>query len=200
MKHAQIPHYKFVYLSEKSTTLVTIRAGSSNANEGGQEIPWDVFTLHDNFNADDKNYDFAIVELDGEIEFDDTKQPIALPEADADVADGEILTVSGWGTTDGKEQYPDSLQAVSVPKANQDACIEAYKEIGPVTDKMICAGPMEGGKDSCEGDGGGALITSAKVIVGLVSWGNECAMANYPGVYARVASVVPWIKSIIEQE
>lgn len=146
------------------------------------------------------NNDFSVLELDGEIEFDDTKQAIALPEADADVEDGEELTVSGWGDTAGRDQSPDSLQAVSVPKMNQDACIEAYNEWATVTDQMLCAGPMEGGKDSCEGDGGGPLVSSNKVLVGLVSWGLDCAAANYPGVYARVASVVPWIKSIMEQE
>lgn len=34
------------------------------------------------------------------------------------------------------------------------------------------------------------------VLIGLVSFGMDCADVTYPGVYARVSSVRPWIKSV----
>ena len=51
--------------------------------------------------------------------------------------------------------------------------------------------------DKCHGDHGGPLVYFQKhsnyVQTGLVSFGIGCAEAAYPGVYARVSKVMPWI-------
>jgi len=58
------------------------------------------------------------------------------------------------------------------------------------------------GTDSCSGDSGGGLYTwkqGIPTLIGVVSrgWGsnnqNGCAELNFPGLYARVASFLPWI-------
>lgn len=63
---------------------------------------------------------------------------------------------------------------------------------------MLCAGiANEGGKDACQGDSGGPLInTLTGEQVGVVSWGNGCAEAAYPGIYSNVASGLDWIKTV----
>eukprot|EP00951_Prasinocladus_malaysianus_P004811 scaffold34012_cov46-Prasinocladus_malaysianus.AAC.4 len=87
---------------------------------------------------------------------------------------------------------------------------------GLVSENMLCAAAI--GKDACQGDSGGPLIASAQelqaagyevdedVVVGIVSWGFECARlegsiqngqeiitGGYPGVYTRVANYQDWI-------
>lgn len=84
------------------------------------------------------------------------------------------------------------MRAAVVPIYNQEKCAKAYKNIGTITDRMICAGFDKGGKDACQGDSGGPLVTN-NVLVGVVSWGYGCAVPNFPGVYSRVASVRHWI-------
>jgi trypsin len=58
---------------------------------------------------------------------------------------------------------------------------------------MFCAGLKEGGKDSCQGDSGGPIVDEDNVLIGTVSWGEGCAAAGKPGVYARVASLLDYI-------
>jgi secreted trypsin-like serine protease len=67
---------------------------------------------------------------------------------------------------------------------------------------MLCAGNPKGGKHSCAGDGGGPLVVPGKnansdVQVGIVSFGNECANADFPGVYTRVSHYFKWIQDTI---
>jgi hypothetical protein len=54
---------------------------------------------------------------------------------------------------------------------------------------MLCAGDVDGGDNSCFGDSGGPLSVSdgasARLLVGIVSWGGDCDLS--PGVYARAA-------------
>jgi Trypsin len=63
---------------------------------------------------------------------------------------------------------------------------------------------QNGGIDSCQGDSGGPIVfkksSTEHVHVGVVSWGNGCALPGYPGVYANVGSVQPWIKSVVCDE
>ena len=92
---------------------------------------------------------------------------------------------------------PNNLQYVRVPAITNSQCNTAYG--GSITSSMLCAGyPNVGGKDACQGDSGGPYVCNNNgkaIITGVVSWGNGCAHADFPGVYARVTTVLNWIES-----
>lgn len=63
---------------------------------------------------------------------------------------------------------------------------------------QFCAGG-EYAKDSCDGDSGGPLMHKAEqnrwYLDGIVSFGNRCGLANWPGVYTRVRDYIEWIRN-----
>lgn len=109
---------------------------------------------------------------------------------------GTAVTLAGWGLTDeNNSDTPDLMHHVTTKMVAFSDCNSAYNG-GLVEGSMICAGEAEGGKDSCQGDSGGPLFVEENgffVQVGVVSFGNGCGSAEFPGVYASVAHYLPWI-------
>ncbi|XP_017049330.1 trypsin alpha-3 [Drosophila ficusphila] len=113
---------------------------------------------------------------------------------------GAHAIVSGWGKrTEEDEALPALLRAVELEIVERSTCGAQYltKEY-TVTDEMICAGYLEGGKDTCNGDSGGPLTVDG-VLVGIVSWGVGCGREGFPGVYTSVNSHTAWIEEQAEQ-
>ena len=118
----------------------------------------------------------------------------------------DIGTASGWGLTQ-RGFLARNLKFVDIPVVDHQKCTAAYEKKsypeGRVTDNMLCAGLQSGGKDSCRGDSGGALVfldneTQKWFVGGIVSWGSiNCGEADQYGVYTKVINYIPWIKSII---
>ncbi|EAT34033.1 AAEL013707-PA, partial [Aedes aegypti] len=170
-----------------------IRVGSTKHTQGGQLVAVKRVVQHPEFDFATIDYDFALLELDEELQLDDGFYAVELPEQDEPVEDGSCLQVSGWGNTQSATESGVQLRAAYVPAVNQEKCVEAYSSFGLVTPRMLCAGFDKGGKDACQGDSGGPLVEGSK-LVGVVSWGKGCAEEGYPGVYSRVAAVREWIK------
>ncbi|MEN0057383.1 MAG: serine protease [Bdellovibrio sp.] len=181
-------------------TVRKILVGLHNQKDaaGAETLKPKRIIAHPQYNSSNIDYDFALIELDGE----STREPVLLNTADINPAENETImsTVAGWGTLrEGSYGLPSILQKVDVPVVSQESCNQAYKN--EITDRMICAGFAEGKKDSCQGDSGGPLIAQAedgqRYLIGVVSWGEGCARAGRPGVYSRVSSVIPWIEQTI---
>jgi secreted trypsin-like serine protease len=112
---------------------------------------------------------------------------------------GTGLAVLGWGdTTNGSGVFSDVLRgAFLVDLAGTSATCGQYGNAYVAADE-VCAGRDAGGADSCDRDSGGPLIANRAgrlVLVGVVSWGRQCTLAAYPGIYARVSRYAGWIRT-----
>ena len=101
----------------------------------------------------------------------------------------DVLTdVVGFGVTSEGGDAPAKLQEVAIPIVGDADCAAGNGSFEDRT--QLCGGYAEGGKDSCQGDSGGPMFTSTRgglrLVVGAVSYGDGCARAASPGVYARV--------------
>ncbi len=152
---------------------------------------------HPQFNRGTLDFDYALIQLSG----DSKSRPIDLNlvEIDVPVNDDQFMVwTSGWGTTsEGSYNLPNILNKVQVPLVSTADCNAPLAYDGEVTDRMICAGYKNGGKDSCQGDSGGPLFTQQASgdfsLVGVVSWGEGCARPNKFGVYSKVNVMIDWI-------
>ncbi len=140
----------------------------------------DIWVHPEYTDASGSGYDAAVLTLEADVQ----EAPAALATADDPAYQpGTTSTVLGWGTTSPGGEQSDHLLKVDVPIVGNQECNEAYG--GSINESMACAGFPEGGKDACQGDSGGPLVVDNKLI-GIVSWGQGCAEAGYPGVYGNV--------------
>ncbi|XP_035905334.1 trypsin-5-like [Anopheles stephensi] len=179
--------------NDESLSQSTVRVGSSEHASGGTVMKVARIIPYPHHSSNTNNYDIALLELKSELTFSDKVQPVVLPEQDEPIVEGTMGIVSGWGLTLSDADSNDVLRATNVPTVNQQECNKAYHSYGGITEQMFCAGYKHGGQDTCRKDSGGPFVAEGKLI-GVISWGHECAMAGYPGVYARVASVREWIR------
>ncbi|XP_045058486.2 transmembrane protease serine 9 isoform X1 [Desmodus rotundus] len=156
--------------------------------------------LHPQYNPSILDFDVALLELSWPLVFNKYVQPVCLPLAIQKFPVGRKCMISGWGNTqEGNATKPDTLQRASVGIIDQKACSALYNF--SLTDRMLCAGFLEGKVDSCQGDSGGPLACEETpgvfYLAGIVSWGIGCAQAKKPGVYTRVTSLKGWILDIM---
>lgn len=128
----------------------------------------------------------------------------AIPASVTAQNEGKQALVLGWGLTD-SENYirADQLQEARIPLVDDASCSQRMgDEYDPA--QMICGGTLssaEGtydGVDTCNGDSGGPILLEENgnfTLLGVTSWGLECASNVTWGVYARIDAFRDWILS-----
>ncbi|CAG4977667.1 unnamed protein product [Parnassius apollo] len=173
-----------------------IRVGSTWANSGGTVYNTAQIINHPDYNGRTLDNDVSILRAASTLIFSNVVQAGSIAGSNYNLADNQAVWAIGWGTTSVGGSLSEQLRHVQIWTVNQATCRTRYAEIGmTVTDNMLCSGWLDvGGRDQCQGDSGGPLIHN-NVIVGVCSWGHQCALARYPGVNARVSRYTSWIQS-----
>ncbi|XP_008284080.1 trypsin-3-like [Stegastes partitus] len=180
----------------KTKSNVEVRLGEHNIWETDgteQYIMSAEFIRHPDYDSRTQDSDIMLIKLSKPATLNTFVRPAVLPSECA--SDGTMCQVSGWGSirpSDDGSRYPHELQCLEVPLLSDDTCFNAYPF--QITENMICAGYLEGGKDSCQGDSGGPLVCAGE-LHGVVSWGHGCALRKKPGVYTKVCNYLSWIKN-----
>ncbi|XP_043205533.1 uncharacterized protein LOC122372436 [Amphibalanus amphitrite] len=147
--------------------------------------------------------DIALLRLADSVSMSDFVRPVCLPPRRAEVTEGAICSVIGWGQLfESGRIFPDTLQEVELPLITSQQCKKRTSRLPlyKITDDMFCAGYDRGGRDACLGDSGGPLMCQEPsgewTLTGITSNGYGCARALRPGVYTKVANYVDWIERI----
>lgn len=170
-------------------------------SSSGQIRAIDAVARNPGFTDPTVGHDVALVHLATPLDLSGANaKPIAMVTADDEAAGataaGVIATVTGWGTTSsGASSTSDVLMTVDVPVVSNAQASTLYGQT--ITADQVAAGVLNGGgKDSCQGDSGGPFtvpVGGVAKLAGAVSWGNGCAEAAFPGLYARVSSFEPYL-------
>ncbi|XP_033208181.1 serine protease snake-like [Belonocnema kinseyi] len=189
-----------------------VRAGTINiksVDTGMQERDVIERINHPDYKLPSRYNDIALLKLNKPLELNANVRPACLEIAPQPPGKSAIAT--GFGKTSYENaEGSDDLMKVQLDYVSQENCTNSFKsDIGSkqmpvgITLTMLCAGIMEGGKDTCQGDSGGPLqrVLSEPYcmysIVGITSFGKFCAFKNSPAVYSRVSSYLDWIEGIV---
>ncbi|NWH17936.1 TRY2 protein, partial [Grus americana] len=178
--------------------ITSIRLGKHNLytrERGEVQKMVQKFLAHPDYDPTTKDNDIMMLKLLTPVTLTNRIQPV--PVASCLPEPGTTCTTSGWGATTSPEvSYPDVLQCVNVTIFSMAECRRLYP--GSITENMLCAGSLQGGRDSCQGDSGGPLVCNG-TLQGIVSWGMEkCGQPKRPGVYTKVCRYAQWIQKIMK--
>ncbi|RNA00710.1 proclotting enzyme-like [Brachionus plicatilis] len=175
----------------------------------GQQYFIKDFIIHPNFDPETNLNDIGIIKLEKEVTLGENIQLGCLSTSSLksypNFSNVDAYAV-GWGTTvyDGIESF--FLRNIKLTLYEGFMCNDVFKDIEKNWMTQMCAGEILGGKDTCQGDSGGPLFikeevngTSKFVLVGITSYGEQCALPGLPGIYTRVNAFKDWISSIVNK-
>ncbi|UJR30399.1 hypothetical protein I4U23_017934 [Adineta vaga] len=185
---------------------ITVYAGSNARWLGTQVKMVSETIIHPNFNSLTFANDISLLKLSSPLNMSDNQiSTICMPfinqsilESDEWPRSNEDVVTVGWGRLSSGGIAPENLQQVTLNTIDYRAAtcsiLLANKTV------QFCAGVQGGSKDACQGDSGGPLMlyfapTNQWILAGITSSGRGCALANYSGIYTRVAAYKDWIES-----
>ncbi|XP_055692171.1 trypsin alpha-3-like [Lutzomyia longipalpis] len=170
---------------------VIVVLGAQSRITGGTTYTLSQVIQHPQWNTQTIANDVAVLQTANPVTFTNLISPIDL--GSAHVGGGVNGVVSGWGLTSHQGAPAAELQYLFTETITNEVCRIRLGGMGDlVWDHKICAGGILG-SGTCQMDSGGPLAVG-NTVVGIVSWGLECA-GGTPDVYDRVSSHRAWIIS-----
>jgi len=197
----------------RNSTSFMVGIGPDLKAAGYRIVPISGVTVNPNYSRRAATNDIAILTLATPVTDVPILTPVSPAESPAYTAAGLPVRVAGWGNTSTTARvfpsvfrvgqlavFPDSVCGGGEAFVYNGLTFRGFVASEANPQSQICAGgvtPDSRRIDSCQGDSGGPLVggTGATArLVGIVSWGNDCAN-EYPGVYTRVAAEYDFLKA-----
>jgi len=171
---------------------VLLNSSSLNGSPGYIALRPRKFVIHPSYSPTTMNYDVALLALSTKVNLPSTMLPAVGSTA---TYEGSSALIAGWGTTSSAGSISYDLRQATVTVWNNTLCGTRYGTgTSGINSLKLCAAAP--GKDTCQGDSGGPIIVGG-VQVGITSYGNGCALAYYPGVYARLTALASWVRATV---
>jgi len=163
-------------------------------------LPVAEVVVHPQWDATSYANDIALIRLGAPWAAAPERQAISLPTT-VDAATwpvaGTSAVISGWGVEAYQGASPDQMKrATARIIASPGAPCGDYGD-GFDPSNQLCAGELDGSIDTCQGDSGGPLVVIEQgrpLLAGVTSIGNDCGLPNFPGLYTRMTTFIPWIR------
>lgn len=154
--------------------------------------------IHPEFTRTKKYSDIALIKLESPV------RGAIMPYSAERPHEGAPVVVVGWGAKNVENgrpvNYPNRLNQATLPVVSQLVCNAPESYNGSITDNQLCAGFINGGRDSCTGDSGGPLLIQVNNVyqqIAVVSFGEGCGKHNKYGVYTYLPMYIGWITQYV---
>ncbi|KAJ8780115.1 hypothetical protein J1605_011910 [Eschrichtius robustus] len=181
-----------------------VYAGTNNLHQLPEGASIAQIIINSNYTDSKDDYDIALMRLSEPLTLTAHVHPACLPMHGQTFSLNETCWVTGFGKTKETDErtspflWEVQVNLIDYKKCNNELVYNSY-----LTPRMMCAGDLQGGRDSCQGDSGGPLVCEQNhhwYLAGVTSWGVGCGQRNKPGVYTKVTEVLHWIYSKMESE
>ncbi|CAH0562168.1 unnamed protein product [Brassicogethes aeneus] len=160
----------------------------TRTDEGSDHVDYDISRIisHPKYVPNVNYYDIGLLELNRKVKITQFIRPACLHSKRR--IDERIAVATGYGATDYTAENANKLMKVSLNIYDNNLCARAFntekKLPRGITENMLCAGELEGNKDTCQGDSGGPLLVTQKdnqckfFVVGITSFGRLCVLVQ----------------------
>lgn len=142
--------------------------------------------------------DMALLLLDSPV---NSITPVAYARSATAAPVGSMVRALGWGDTRSNPRYPTELHQVDLKLVPMATARRSYRS-RVLNARHLAA--MASGKDTCSGDSGGPIFdldgqSGNPLLVGVTSYGIDCAVPEIPGIYANVGNYGSWLDAFLAQ-